>query len=818
MIPNKNNKIEFGQYSKISSLLFNSSNQTEQMTQLIEEYFNYLTQNNSPFSDSKAIFNSFSSFFTLILNYPTTAPNLSLSSLEWLSIEHIARVTAKNFRIKELDESNILIRYGENLNLFLLILRGEVEVLSPIVQEMQMHEKDYYRYLAYLMELREYELINRVLIENVSNYSLEISKTNNFGKIPKRYKADFKLPKYITLSQLSKELDAEEKKNLEIKNENNEFTIDDYLGLMENIKRDIPNRKDKVITVNVLVYKATKTLMSGDYFGYEGLIYGDIDKDKEKKRNKDQNKENDKGNNSSDKICSVYFTSKKTQFAYLTHDMFNETIMPIMKSMLEKDIEYLHSGLLFNDLSLSLFERKYYHLFNKKLIKKGHRLIKQNNTCDSIYFISPAEYQLTTEISIKELLEAIILLYKQYDLDDSDSVRQEILDIIKEDYRMEKKASKCPITKDFYFNKAEIRLFTITNEDLIGLNYLCANNNVYLFNVELKSSKGEYYEIKKDLYENIKENEPIVRQKDKKYNEKNASRVINRLIELWKLKVKLFYQHNKEIIKKLHQLAHPTVHLKKVFAIPKKTNQSNQFKERKYDRSSSMKIIRGPNIIDNSLPSCTILPFVDKSNRKKNSNNDSINNSYKEIKTKLWLNTNMYINSSPRNNDDANNKEPKSFKQMVFDSLMNKERQCFFRKKNNLKKVNRGNLTSLLDDNNQDTSLIHGDYNANASPMIINNAGLYSKSNIMNIKSSKYKKTQLNNELLQESLLCCNYKLKPILVRMKNVNVNTDKKCMFMNYKKQVLKKLKSQSSINVKDKNISLTIRHSGNKDDHSF
>lgn len=796
MIFNNKNKIDYDQYVLINSIVYSISNPSEQIAKLIKEYFSYIIQVKPSLSENRIAFNSFSDFFTLIFYY------LSSSFMDGYAIENIARLTALNFRVKELNEDNILIRYGENMNPFLLILEGEVEVFSPIVQEMKIYKRDYYRYLAYLMELGEYELINRVLIENISTFQLEIMKTNGFGRIPFGLKVDLRLSRYISPKSLRNELNANEKNNLEIKKENNLFTSDDYLNLMSNIQRDSPKRKDKLIIVKVLGYKKTKTLRSGDYFGYEGLIYADDNKGNDNVKDKDCDKNKDtlvdkvKESDNYDKICSMYCTSKKTQFAYLTKNIFDKTLKPVMKSMLEKDINFLHSHLLFKHLSLSLFERKYFHLFIKKDIKKGYRLIKQNTKCNYIYFLRPAEYQITVTTSIKDLLNTIILFYKTLQSEDTIDLKKKIKELVKEENRIGKKVTKCPLTKHFYNNQSEYNIITITNEEVIGLNYLCPKDSIYLFNLELKSSKGEYYQIEPELYENIKKNETIVNQKALQYNEEKTIMVINKLIETWNIKVKLYYKHNKETMRKIHQLVHPTHQLKEVFTIPKR--KPNYSDEKLINSSSSIKGLRDPRVIDHSFFEKKLLPYVDEHNLK---TGHSIN---KRIKTTSCVNISLCGSSSPHDYN-THNKEPMSFKQMVFNTIMNKERKYFLKKKKKNANRSNSNLISHFD-TSQDSSTVRVDNNVNQTVLIHKN----------NNNDNNYyqdKKVQLNNKLYQQSFFHYKYKLKsnPAIIK------NYTKKSMIMNHKRP-LRKITSQTSIYLKEKNCSFMIMNSGNKSDCSY
>lgn len=76
--------------------------------------------------------------------------------------------TKKNFNLKYefIPENTLKCNYGELIDKFYLILRGEVDVIVPNEEEVQLSEEEYFLYLLRLKIFNENKIINKVISKN----------------------------------------------------------------------------------------------------------------------------------------------------------------------------------------------------------------------------------------------------------------------------------------------------------------------------------------------------------------------------------------------------------------------------------------------------------------------------------------------------------------------------------------------------------------------------------------------------------------------------------------------------------------------------
>lgn len=627
---------------------------TKHSKSIIEEYFHFLIQSKTILYDiTKAIsdnnntelFNSYSSFFAYLIK--------SAFEIKCEITEAITRRAAKSFQYTKKQRNSVLIQYCAQSSDFYVILNGKVDLIAPIEHQMQLYKKDYLRYLAYLVEYEEYDIVNRVLGQNYNSFYLEIINSNKFWKLPRLNKrnSNNQIPTYISIDNLLKELSVKERNYFYIKRANHQFSSEDYLNIINNINKGVRHSEDKTISVKICLFKKIKTLTNGDCFG-----------------------DNDKDN-----INSIYITSKATEFAYLKKDSYAFTIMPIMNLIRKDEIDYLHSFDLFKKLPYEVFKSKYANLLIKHQATKGNRLISQDDNFNYIMLLKKAEYEVTSLMSLKDIINHIMNLYENLQFEGIEKYKQQINYIVKKDYQIKKKRKKCPITNGFYSCKKNIKILSISSQEIITSNAFCSKDNIFMFNISLNSSEGEYYCIDKDNYNTIKLNENAIKEENDIISIKNTKIVLQRLIEVYELKIKYFLIHNKAIIKKVNHLSSPTPQLKTIFSVPKK--QISQKSKNDSCCRSPIKLVIKPEEVELSYHEMrVILPSVDNHSR------DKLTNITKETscQTKLAT-THNAISTSPYKKQD----EPLSFKKLVYDGLLNNQKSYF--------KNNKHNITGLID-------------------------------------------------------------------------------------------------------------------------
>ena len=87
--------------------------------------------------------------------------------------QRILRHLNHSLKYKFFPENKIICKYGELIEQFYLILRGEVDVIVPNEEEVILSEEEYFLYLLRLRIFDENILINKIIAKNSSVYTIE---------------------------------------------------------------------------------------------------------------------------------------------------------------------------------------------------------------------------------------------------------------------------------------------------------------------------------------------------------------------------------------------------------------------------------------------------------------------------------------------------------------------------------------------------------------------------------------------------------------------------------------------------------------------
>ena len=87
--------------------------------------------------------------------------------------QRILRHLNHSLKYKFIPENKIICKYGELIEKFYLILRGEVDVIVPNEEESILTEEEYFLYLLRLKIFNENNLINKIIAKNSSVFTIE---------------------------------------------------------------------------------------------------------------------------------------------------------------------------------------------------------------------------------------------------------------------------------------------------------------------------------------------------------------------------------------------------------------------------------------------------------------------------------------------------------------------------------------------------------------------------------------------------------------------------------------------------------------------
>ena len=324
---------------------------------------------------------------------------------------------SQNLKKEEIRQDRVVFYNGQYGKSFYLILEGEVSVLLPVEFKLKLTDKQVFKYMYYLLEHKEYELIrlifenNRHLLndfdyrENTLYYKLksyserglpinvETEKINS-KKYIQRYEYFANIEK-IQREQATIKI-QEEKKTKKNNKERNKITNNIFdIFIRENTRKHTfssekrfetkryendPDEEDIIKNQNFF-YEEEETFSLFKYFEVikltKGKCFGELALTREgKKRN------------------ATIITTKDCIFGVLHKESYQAFIKETMDRARKVNVDLLLKCGLFKGFNSERFETNFFSCF--KLIKKnkGEYLFKQGDKREFIYFLKKGEIQL----------------------------------------------------------------------------------------------------------------------------------------------------------------------------------------------------------------------------------------------------------------------------------------------------------------------------------------------------------------------------------------------------------------------------------------
>ncbi len=294
----------------------------------------------------------------------------------------LLKIMSYNLECEEYLKNNFIMRVGEIGKKFYVILSGNVSVLVPKVLSVFMNKKQYISHLKMLFKYNEINLLERTFYNNSSVYDdirLEEIKEEKKKKKKKKKKLlneedknilseeeqneknKFIIPLILSNNNKSNNKKEEEK-------EEEEFTVEKYISEIN--AEDLYKEKDSKEVKIVGYYKVTN-LSQGSSFGEYALI-----------------------NDDQQRTASI-FVNENSVFGTLSSNAYKESIKAIQEEIKKKNVEFVFSSQLFNQISIFLFSQNYWNYFIRKKIVFGEYLFKQGEERNKIYFLQEGEFKIT---------------------------------------------------------------------------------------------------------------------------------------------------------------------------------------------------------------------------------------------------------------------------------------------------------------------------------------------------------------------------------------------------------------------------------------
>ena len=322
----------------------------------------------------------------------------------------------QNLRKEEMYQDRVVFYNGQYGKSFYLILEGEVSVLLPYEYKLKLTDKIVLKYMYYLLQLREYELI-RLMFESNRHVFNDIDYRENTLYLKLKACSERGLPNNMDTEKISardymqryeyfaslekRQIDEAIKKDLNLKRdkkeqkENFKFRrsyfdtfLRDNLRKRTHVERKIDvkcfenDEDDEEIQRNKNFFYNEEAVFSiYKYFEViklaKGKCFGELALTKEGKRRN-----------------ATIITTKNCIFGILQKEAYQAFIKDAMDKARKANVELLLKCRLFRGCNSEKFEAHLFSCFKLMKKNKGEYLFKQGARRDFIYFLKKGEIQL----------------------------------------------------------------------------------------------------------------------------------------------------------------------------------------------------------------------------------------------------------------------------------------------------------------------------------------------------------------------------------------------------------------------------------------
>ena len=340
---------------------------------------------------------------------------------------------------EEVVKDEIIFLNGQLGKNFYLILDGEVSVLVPVEQSVYITNIQFFKYLQFLLDNKEYELIRKTFESNQKNFSefeYQISEYEKFSSLLETFlPASSKFGNqdcftYVNkfnhfINNLVNLPNSDENENDEKDDEYEQQKLKEILNSFDSdtsYENNKKSRKNSLFIKRKSIYKKTETENS-----------------EEKNKNKNKKKEINKFDYIKHKyfiwkynlVCTLgkgksfgelalqkegsrrtatIIANKKCKFGTLQKDEYQVLVKETLERARKINVEALMHSEFFHRYRIDLFESHYFNCFKYMKKVKGEYLFIQNTRRDNIFFIKKGDIQIELLSSWNNLDNVLISL------------------------------------------------------------------------------------------------------------------------------------------------------------------------------------------------------------------------------------------------------------------------------------------------------------------------------------------------------------------------------------------------------------------------
>ena len=366
-------------------------------------------------------------------------------------------------------------------------------------------------------------------------------------------------------------------------------------------------------------------------------------------------------------------TLSDTVLGYLTKNDYDMSLSDIELRKRKKDVNFIMSFSIFNQMNWFVFENKYFNFFKKEKYVQGEKIMCQGQKNQKLFFIMDGQFEISTTVTLKKIFYLLKLK-----MGNNFDIKQ----------------------RPMNYKSYNFRLYISSNKDLLGLNDCYFYDDISFVDATCISLNSTVFTLDISILNELRQKIPEIEVDLKKMIEKKQNIIIDRL--------KIIYNKISESVKSYKEQRNI------LSAMNNNKNNIEEIKQsivynRQNDKKLKTKLLSPPNlqktttnIIKNLNYNKEVLPNiysntegknVEEQNLKSINNNNSINiynklmpndalfsKSYNNIKS----NFNLTLipkkdNEIIKRNKDIQNEETK--KEMINQILQGKSEEIHRNKK-----------------------------------------------------------------------------------------------------------------------------------------
>lgn len=449
------------------------------------------------------------------------------------------------------DDNRILFRYGDKGDKFYLILKGQVAILIPKDEKIELSEEEYFLYLLKLRRYNELEMLNNTLYKNkyifkideedfdtwistaIEDFQAEeneaVSNSKNFMRQNSIYQG-------ASIINLNSKYSILKKKSINLSNQNPVRKVSRVKKLLqreiEDVHRFIKDKDhmtDSAVTVKDYIERLKPVVDDTTLYGERKLVsvwsYNHI------LSLNDGDKFGDFALDSfSQKRSATIITTQPTHFGTMNKKNYTDCIKDVNEKVKKNNINFVLSLQVFKNGNSHLFMKNYYNFLVLRKINWREKICVEGADPENVYFIKEGEFEISMRKS-NFMIDEVIKTFRNGDDSHISETEKELSWNDTKDYNR------------FMGEKKSSRLFIIKNSDVIGLNDAIYKEK-YLYNVECVSVTGEVFEMKSKIFKMLCDIDQGVNKSTKDFEVKKIMHMLDRLTAIRNMRY-TFYKNFK---------------------------------------------------------------------------------------------------------------------------------------------------------------------------------------------------------------------------------------------------------------------------------